>query len=62
MAIVSNNLFATLANDDPSDGLGGSGQDIVSLKASYSENQHILLNLMEVVVAKVDFLVLGIYM
>ena len=36
---VSNNLFATLANDDPSDGLGGSGQDIVSLKASYSENQ-----------------------
>ena len=36
---VSNNLFATLANDDPSDGTGGSGQDIVSLKASYSENQ-----------------------
>ena len=36
---VSNNLFATLANDNPSDGVGGSGQDIVSLKASYSENR-----------------------
>ena len=36
---VSNNLFATLADDDPSDGTGGAEQDIVSLKASYSENQ-----------------------
>jgi hypothetical protein len=36
---IPNNLLATLANDDPSDGTGGSGQDIVNLKASYSDDQ-----------------------
>lgn len=36
---ITDNLLATLANDDPSDGTSGSGQDIVSLKASYSDDQ-----------------------
>lgn len=36
---ITENLLATLANDDPSDGTSGSGQDIVNLKASYSDNQ-----------------------
>lgn len=36
---IPDNLLATLANDNPSDGTSGAGQDIVSLKASYSDNQ-----------------------